>query len=324
MKSLARNKNILITSAGRRVDLVKSFIATLKKKKLNIKVITADANPEYSSACQINKTSVKLPKVNEKNFVKKLNLICKKYSIGMIIPTIDNELFVYSKLKFAFKKKGIFIIVSDTAFIDYCQDKYKTKNLFNKYGINYPTIYSTKNIKFPCIVKPRIGSSSQGIQIFSSKSFMPIKIRNDSKVIIMKYLGKSYQEFTIDMYFNRNNDLCSFVPRKRIETKGGEISKGLTVKDNSFNKVLESLRKVEGAVGCINLQVFRSKNKFFGIEVNARFGGGYPLSFSAGANFPEFLIDEYFFNKTIKYNDKWKHNLLMLRYDEKFIKLNGK
>lgn len=57
-----------------------------------------------------------------------------------------------------------------------------------------------------------------------------------------------------------------------------------------------------------------------GIEVNPRFGGGYPLSYLAGANFPKWIMEEYLLNKEITDNfNSWESNLLMLRYDNEIL-----
>ena len=56
-----------------------------------------------------------------------------------------------------------------------------------------------------------------------------------------------------------------------------------------------------------------------GIEINPRFGGGYPFSLNAGANFPEFIIREYILNEQIEYFDKWKDNCLNIRYENEII-----
>ena len=53
-----------------------------------------------------------------------------------------------------------------------------------------------------------------------------------------------------------------------------------------------------------------------GIEINPRFGGGYPQSYAAGGNYPEMLIKEYFLGEKIAYIDDWKDNMLMLRFDD--------
>ena len=58
------------------------------------------------------------------------------------------------------------------------------------------------------------------------------------------------------------------------------------------------------------------KEKLFkAIEINPRFGGGYPLSYAAGANFPKMIIQEYILDEDINFVDDWVENLLMLRYD---------
>jgi carbamoyl-phosphate synthase large subunit len=54
-------------------------------------------------------------------------------------------------------------------------------------------------------------------------------------------------------------------------------------------------------------------------EINPRFGGGYPLSYAAGANFPRWLIEEYLLSQEISYSDNWESNLLMLRYDDEIL-----
>ena len=46
--------NILITSAGRRVSLVRFFQKELKSFFTDAKVFTTDLNPNYAAACQIS------------------------------------------------------------------------------------------------------------------------------------------------------------------------------------------------------------------------------------------------------------------------------
>ena len=57
---------------------------------------------------------------------------------------------------------------------------------------------------------------------------------------------------------------------------------------------------ISGAKGCLTIQVFVGKinSEIIGIEINPRFGGGYPLSYASGANYPAFIIQEYMMNET--------------------------
>ena len=107
--------------------------------------------------------------------------------------------------------------------------------------------------------------------------------------------------------------------------RDGEISKGKTLKNILVSYLKEKMHTVEGAIGCLTAQFFlnESTNRIVGIEINPRFGGGYPLSYLAGANFPAWIIQEYLLNKEIKYSESWENNLLMLRYDNEIIIKNS-
>lgn len=111
------------------------------------------------------------------------------------------------------------------------------------------------------------------------------------------------------------------VPRKRIFIRAGEINKGVTKKNRIVKEFMEKLSFLEGAVGCLTIQIFfhKENEKILGIEINPRFGGGYPLSYLAGANYPLWLIKEYLLNQNINVFDDWKDNLLMLRYDAEVL-----
>ena len=53
-------KNILITSAGKRVVLVQIFQKTLKELGLEAKVFTTDMNPAMAPACVVSDDSFKV------------------------------------------------------------------------------------------------------------------------------------------------------------------------------------------------------------------------------------------------------------------------
>jgi carbamoyl-phosphate synthase large subunit len=83
----------------------------------------------------------------------------------------------------------------------------------------------------------------------------------------------------------------------------------------------DRLGSIEHARGCITLQLFvhRQSQEAYAIEINPRFGGGYPLSYEAGANFPRWLIQEYLLGMPVEFCDAWESDLTMLRYDDHVI-----
>jgi carbamoyl-phosphate synthase large subunit len=102
-----------------------------------------------------------------------------------------------------------------------------------------------------------------------------------------------------------------------METRAGEVSKGLTVKDHRLMDVAHAVAEaLPGAYGPLNIQCFMDQSGTIRIiEINARFGGGYPLAHHAGGRFTDWLLDELD-GKCLSYCDDWTDDLAMLRYDE--------
>ena len=314
--------NILITSAGRRVGLVRFFQTELKKKFPTSKVYTAEANPQWSSASRISDGYFTIPRVDNENYINSILDLCKQNEIKIVVPTIDTELLVLSSAKNLFLLNNIQIIVSDFDFISKCRDKRLTNLLFNELGINIPRAINKENPSFPLFIKPYDGSLSKDIFLIKNKEELTDSLLNNPKLMYMEYINPTdFHEFTIDAYYDKNSDLKCLVPRRRIEVRGGEISKGKTEKGIFYDILKEKLNVISGAKGCLTIQVFVGKknNEIIGIEINPRFGGGYPLSYASGANYPACIIQEYMMNKSIEFYENWIENRVMLRYDAEVI-----
>jgi carbamoyl-phosphate synthase large subunit len=146
-------------------------------------------------------------------------------------------------------------------------------------------------------------------------------LEND-KLMFMEYLHPDdYQEFTVDAFFDNQGQLKCLVPRRRIEVKGGEISKGRTEKGALYKYLKSKFSYIPGARACLTMQFFehRQSGRIFGIEINPRFGGGFPLTYAAGANFPGFLIAEHILGQGVPFFDGWIDQCVMLRYDAEVI-----
>ncbi len=316
-----KNTNILILSAGRRVELVQEFKESLAIYCKDSIVITTDMYPDLSAACQVAHKYFKVPRVTAPNYIDCLKKICAANNVGLVIPTIDTELLLLSASKEEFLNLGVNLIISDAALIEMCRDKRITRQLFTSLAIDSPVIYERNDLQFPCFCKPYDGSCSVGAMPLLSEDKLTDDIYENEKNIFMELMGKEYKEYTVDAYYNRNGQLTCLVPRERLEVRGGEVSKGVTRFNEVYAYLKDRLCNLKNAIGCITVQVFfnPTTGKIKGLEINPRFGGGYPLAHAAGANYPEWLIREYFLGEKINFFDGWLKNLLMLRYDAKVL-----
>ncbi len=313
------NHNILITSAGKRVALTKYFKETLNRFFPESKVFITDMNPEMAPVSYVCDGFFKVPRVTAPEYPAVLLKICEENKVGMIIATIDTELLLLADLKELFREKGIHVIVSNKTFITMCRDKRNTGAFFEAHGLRVPKEIDKYNPTFPLFAKPYDGSLSINLHLIKTSDELTKEIMNDPKLLFMEYIDKSvYKEYTVDMYYGKDNKVKCIVPRERIEIRAGEINKGRTAKNEIVDFIKDKLGCIEGCVGSICLQLFfhPETKDMVGIEINPRFGGGYPLSYACGGNFPELLIREYFLEEEVGYSDNWKDGMLMLRYDD--------
>ncbi|AOY91525.1 carbamoyl phosphate synthase large subunit [Cupriavidus sp. USMAA2-4] len=314
-------QNVLLLSAGRRVELAQAFALEIKKRELPAKILATDMKPGLSAACRVVDEAISAPRVTDPIYIDFLLETCKKNQVALVIPTIDTELLLLAQHRAAFSEYGISIIVADENLVSQCRDKRLTADLFSELEIDTPEIFDRSTIQYPCFAKPYDGSNSVGAMLIQDEHQLTDSLRSDEKMMFMEFIDRSHTEFTVDAYYNKSGDLSCLVPRQRIEVRGGEVNKGVTRRNHVYDYLLPKLKKLKGARGCITVQVFSNQEtgRFAALEINPRFGGGYPLSYSAGANYPGWLLDEYILQKEITFFDNWEADLLMLRYDAKVL-----
>lgn len=314
---MSDRKNILLLSAGRRVSLARAFREVAKAN--NSLLYTADIRPEMSSACQDHGLFVTLPAVLDPGYPSALASLCEKFQIGLVIPTIDTELRVLAELHDVFLAKGTALIVSEKNLIQSARDKRQTTDFFDAFDVRSPELYPLDAPKFPAIAKPFDGSLSRDVTVLHQSADFTQKVRETPNLMLAQYIDPNcHDEFTCDAFYDRLGYLRCVVPRLRIEVRGGEVAKGRTSKNNIVDLFRNKLGQIPGARGCLTFQFFRNRDTggLYLIELNARFGGGFPLSHAAGADYPLWLYEEWINGMTIRNFDDWQDGLTMLRYDD--------
>lgn len=316
-------KTVLITSAGKRVSLVKCFQSLGQE----MQVLACDRDVEHSPACLVADAYFTVPGVNEPDYIATVLDLCIRHQVQVIVPTIDTELMVLAKNKRLFASHGIDVIVSDPELIALCRDKRLSADWLQSLGFRVPQTIKSHEGLFPFFAKPYDGSLSINTHVITCKEDLTPNLLNDQKMIYMEYFDpKVYTEFTVDMYYGKDHRVKSIVPRERLRIRAGEVNQGITVKNEIIPYVYERMKYIPGMIGCVCLQVFFNKEtkEIIAFELNPRFGGGYPLTYHAGANYPKWIMEEYLEGKTIDYDDSWDDRTLMLRYDAEVIVKNYK
>ena len=303
--------NILFTCAGRRTYLLKYFKENMSAED---KVVATDMQLS-APALQAADIKIQVPAVYDPQYVDITLGICKAHKIDALISLNDLELPILAENKAKFEALGVTVIVSDPDVIDICFDKFKTAQWVESIGLNAPKTYVTLasakealakgEIAFPLFMKPRWGSGSIGLETIDDMEELDIyyhllmkKIKKtilatasvgDEYIMIQEKLtGK---EFGLDVMndFQGNNVAVSV--KQKLAMRAGETDKAITV---DIPEVYEMGRKIGENlkhIGNLDVDIMqRSIGDYCVLELNPRFGGGYPFSYEAGVNMPKAII----------------------------------
>jgi len=312
---------VLLSSAGRRVALLRLFCQTLKHLGFEGRLVVADSS-RTAPTFHLANSSFQVPPCLDPSFPQAVLDICRREGVDLIVPTIDTELPVYAAHRDSFASEGVLVAVSSQETIDICRDKVRTHSWLGEHG--FPTVEQwcgvplPSYVPFPVIVKPRHGSASVGVCRAQDREEMEFYLRRIKDPMVEIELTGI--EYTVNFYVSRKGRVVSAVPHQRMEVRAGEVSKGVTVKHGGLMETARRLGEaLPQAFGAMNFQCFLGVDGVARItEINGRFGGGYPLAYHAGADFPRWLIEAALGREVDRpeYFDQWDDGCTMLRYDD--------
>lgn len=123
-------------------------------------------------------------------------------------------------------------------------------------------------------------------------------------------------EVTVDALLDREGRAVHFVPRVRLKTIGGESVEGVTLPDEPIRDWLQEVLAVVadlGGWGPMTIQLFLTSPAPTLIEVNPRFGGGFPLAYRAGALYPQWILEMMAGNELRSRIGEYRKGLFMTR-----------
>lgn len=303
--------NILFTCAGRRTYLLKYFKENMSEGD---KIVATDMQLS-APALTAADVKIQVPAVYDPSYIDVTLNICKEQKIDALLCLNDLELPILAENKAKFEALGVTVIVSDPYVIDICFDKYKTAQWVESIGLNAPKTYvrladakaalSKGEIVFPLFMKPRWGSGSIGLESIADMEELDIyynllmkKIKKtilatvsvgDEYIMIQEKLGG--KEFGLDVMNDLKGNNVGVSVKQKLAMRAGETDKAITV---DIPEVYEMGRKIGENlhhIGNLDVDIMqRANGEFCVLELNPRFGGGYPFSYEAGVNMPKAII----------------------------------
>lgn len=304
--------NYLFTCAGRRTYLLKYFKENLSEGD---RIIATDM--QFSApALQVADIKLQVPAVYDVKYVDVILNICREHEIDALIPLNDLELPILANNKQRFEEIGVKVIVSDPEIIDICFDKFMTARWVESIGLNAPKTYvrleDTKkalengDIVFPLFMKPRWGSGSIGLESIADMEELDIYYNILTKKIKYSILatasvGTEYimiqekltgNEYGLDVMNDLNGNNVSVSVKQKLAMRAGETDKAVTVDIPELRRIGRIIGEHLHHIGNLDVDIMqRANGEYCVLELNPRFGGGFPFSYEAGANMPKAIIE---------------------------------
>lgn len=304
--------NVLLSCAGRRNYLVRYFREALRGRG---RVIAADAS-HLAPALQEAECGVVLPPVRHPEYLDRLFDLCLVQEIGLVIPLNDLELPILARERQRFQKAGIQIVVPSLEVVLRCFDKWEMASFLESRGLPAPKTFVTLDtvreacrrrvLSLPVVVKPRWGTASISVyypaddvelemayhlarkQIQSSILGEISTQDTNHSVIIQEFLRG--EEYGLDVVNDLKGRYVTTLVRRKFGMRAGETDKAVTCHDPELEALGERIGRLLGHVGNLDCDVIRGPESFGILDMNPRFGGGYPFVHVAGANLPAALI----------------------------------
>ena len=293
---------VLFIGGGRRKELAKKFI----ERGFDVFSYEVDQN------CPISKVANIIQGVKWKNnqIINDIEKNIKTHKIDISIPLQDEAIFACAEVSN--------IICSCRESANICFDKIAFENFMLSNDFlkqHYPFLGDDKH---NVIKKYRYGYGSKNIYKINE-----LKEQKDSDFVYQKIIEGA--EYTVDCYFDKNNNFFKGVSRTRERVADGEVIDSRIKIDHrliEISKTIGEKLKLKGPI-CMQYIISDKNSKPYLFEINARLGGGSSFSIEAGLDMIDMMKKEYITNESISSeNYKIKEIVLRRSLEDNYFNLN--
>jgi len=309
--SHAAGLNILFTSAGRRGYLLRYFKAALAGNGL-VHAGNSSIAPAFLDADR----SVITPPIQSEGYIEFLLSYCARHGIKAVIPLFDLDIPVLAHSAERFRQAGIALLAPSEEVARICNDKWETFGFLRKIGLHAPMTFlgiqaagqalARGEARYPLIVKPRWGIGSIGLHRAENDRELAVFFETARDEIERSYLkhGASRvpketvlaqelmtgDEYHLDVVNDLDGNYVATFAKRKLAMRAGETDSAVTVNNPTLTEVGRTLSSALKHKANLDVDVFLNSGGASVLEMNPRFGGGYPFAHLAGVDLPRAIL----------------------------------
>ena len=264
----------------------------------------------------------KPPLTQDESYMDWLLNIIKKYSVDMIVPSIEVDMSKWNKNRKTLEESGTIVLLNNEQLIELCLDKWKfyekLRNNNPQYCIQTSIEPLYEQFKQPFIIKPRCGYGSRGVVKINNKEMYQQYEKEIGKTLIMQELvGTDEEEYTVSAFFDKFSTLKAYIVMRRKLSKIGYTEMAETVSVNEMRKILCDLSQTFKPIGPTNFQFRKQNDSWKLLEINPRISSSTSIRTAFGYNESKMSLKYFFYGKDIQQPQIRKGKAI--RYTEDYI-----
>ena len=276
--------SVLFTCSGQRVDVLLAF------KRAGASVVAADLNPVAPTLFHAD-VALSPPPVDDPGYLGFVAATVRDHDVSLVVPLTDLDQLVLARGR---AELDAIVLLPGLESIGLTRDKYEAHRFFLEHGFGSPQTWLPdelpEEVPFPVLVKSRYGFGSRDIHLARDREELDFFL-GYTRVPSMVQRVCGGEEFSIDVFCDLEARCLNAIPRTMIESKGGESIKGRTIPDRALIELGRDVAEALQIVGPATIQCYRDGDGHHELtDVNARFGGAFPLPLAAGGDFPALAL----------------------------------
>src|SRR3990172_1677030 len=204
---------VLITSASRKVALVRAFREALATVAGGGRVVAVDISPLAPALYEADVARL-VPGSDDPAFVPSLLELCAAENVRLVVPTRDEELPVLAAARARSAVAGILVLVPDADVVATCQDKRRFAAACVTAGLATPRIVTSPTAAdLPLFVRPVTGKGGRGARVVRTPVELAAAVEELGDRALWQELVEA-TEITVDAFIAPDGTPITCVPRE--------------------------------------------------------------------------------------------------------------
>jgi carbamoyl-phosphate synthase large subunit len=278
----------LLSTIGKR-----GYIAQYLRHADPLARIIGTGNAAFTPGFAACDRSFLMPDIGHADYIPAILDLIERERVEAILTFSDPDVMALATHRDAFLARSVRCYFPTRTVAHNCFDKLATAQWASDCGIRAPRTFldpqeAAAAVGFPLIRKPRFGSASVGMKVVpSSRKLLPPEGDQTEYIYQERIVG---DEVNVELCADDHGHLMGLSCWRKLLSRHGETELAVTTRRQDlidYGLHLASHLKLSGPC---DIDIIDRNGELVLIEVNTRFGGGYPVSHLAGAGFLELLV----------------------------------